>query len=107
MKKINFNNSIKNALQKLGFYKLTDIQKNVIPFVLDSQNLVIVSETGTGKTYAYLLPILEKINFFNNELQAVIILPTRELARQVYSKIIFFKDFINNLKVNLLIGGVD
>ena len=107
MKKINFNNSIKNALQKLGFYKLTDIQKNAIPFVLDSQNLVIVSETGTGKTYAYLLPILEKINFFNNELQAVIILPTRELARQVYSKIIFFKDFVNNLKVSLLIGGVD
>lgn len=106
--KINyFNNNINNALKKLGFENLTKIQSESIPYILDSQNLVVVSQTGTGKTYAYLLPILQKIDFLSNTLQAIIILPTRELARQVYSKLIFFKEFINNLKFNLLIGGVD
>lgn len=107
MIKINFQNAIKKSLDDLGFKKLTTIQEKAIPLILKKDNVVIVSETGTGKTYAYLLPILEKSDFNLNKIQAIIVLPTRELARQVYSKVLFFKTYFPSLKINLLMGGSD
>ncbi|MGL4647684.1 MAG: DEAD/DEAH box helicase family protein, partial [Mycoplasmoidaceae bacterium] len=104
---ININNNewINKTIKELNFKKFTDIQAKTIPLILKNQNVVGVSETGTGKTYCFLLPILNKIDFNNKEIQAIIIAPTRELARQLFSKFNDFKKHQPLLKTHLIIGG--
>ncbi|WP_240620236.1 DEAD/DEAH box helicase [Peribacillus acanthi] len=72
-----------DMLIKQGIKEPTDIQKRSIPVVLDGQDLIAQAKTGTGKTFAFLLPILEKIDRDAHYIQALIITPTRELAIQV------------------------
>ncbi len=104
---ININNIdwINKGVKEIPFVKFTDIQKKTIPSLLRNENVVGVSETGTGKTYCFLLPMLNKVDFNNEEIQGVVIAPTRELARQIFSKFNYFKKFNNELKVQLVIGG--
>ncbi len=61
----------------------TEIQEKAIPIISEGKNLIAQSQTGTGKTLAYLLPILQKIDVSKKELQAVVIVPTRELSMQI------------------------
>ena len=68
--------------------KPTEIQEEVIPLVLENKNIVGKSQTGTGKTHAFILPMLEKLDENKNECQAVIVVPTRELGKQIYDEII-------------------
>ena len=70
-------------LEELGFITPTDIQKQAIPFMLEGKDIVGQSQTGTGKTAAYSLPILEQIDSESSAVQALILAPTRELAQQV------------------------
>jgi ATP-dependent RNA helicase CshB len=74
---------------------------------LNDKSLIITSQTGSGKTLCYLLPILNRLDFTLNKVQAIIILPTKELARQIYSKINDFKANQPRLKCSLLIGNQD
>ncbi len=74
---------IVNSLKNLNLEKPTEIQKKAIPIILNEKNLIAQSETGTGKTLAYLLPILEKIDESKKEMQAIILAPTYELAVQI------------------------
>ena len=96
---------LNQAISDLKIKRYTDIQFKTIPSILKNNNTIGVSETGTGKTYAYLFPILEKINTSLNNIQAIIILPTRELANQIYSRSIYFKKYNKDLKIKLLVGG--
>ena len=73
---------IEVAIAKLGFRELTPIQQQSIPIIMQGKNLLAQSKTGTGKTAAFAIPILQKLEE-NNKLQAIIIEPTRELAIQV------------------------
>jgi ATP-dependent RNA helicase CshB len=98
---------IRNALKKQGINELTKIQEQVLPYVLNNKNVIITSQTGSGKTLCYLLPILNKIDVNINKIQSLIILPTKELTRQVYSRLIDFKKENNQLKMMLLIGNND
>jgi ATP-dependent RNA helicase CshB len=72
------------AIKHLRFYKPTEIQERLIPSILRGESVIGQSQTGTGKTHAYLLPIIEKIDPSREEVQAVITAPTRELATQIY-----------------------
>ncbi|WP_078555622.1 DEAD/DEAH box helicase [Bacillus alkalicellulosilyticus] len=72
------------ALHKKGIEIPTDIQNKVIPEMLEGQNVLARSQTGTGKTLAFLLPILSKLDSSNKDLQALILSPTHELAMQTY-----------------------
>lgn len=71
------------ALEKLGIFKPTPVQKASIPLILENRHIMVQARTGSGKTLAYLLPIIERLNYVFNEV--LIILPTRELAKQVES----------------------
>ncbi|MFH0923077.1 MAG: DEAD/DEAH box helicase [Candidatus Micrarchaeota archaeon] len=73
---------IERAIAKLGFVELTPVQQESIPIVMRGRNLLAQSKTGTGKTAAFAIPILQKLEE-NNKLQAVVVEPTRELAIQV------------------------
>lgn len=90
-----------NALKKLGYLSPSPVQSRVIPKALSGKSLVCQSETGSGKTHAYLVPILESIDFNLPRLQSVILCPSRELARQVYEFAFAFTRFFPKLKVRL------
>lgn len=71
------------GLDKLGINNPTPVQLQTIPIILQGKDVIGQSQTGTGKTLAYVLPLLEKIELGKQELQAVILAPTRELTRQI------------------------
>src|SRR5690554_8 len=72
-----------NYLEKLNFNKFTPIQTESFKYFNNKKHFVGVAPTGTGKTHAYLIPLIENINVNNNYLQSIIILPTNELISQV------------------------
>lgn len=99
-----------NALEKLGFYKPTEIQEQMIPLIAKGESAIGQSQTGTGKTHAYILPILEKIDPSRQEVQAVITAPTRELATQIYQQILKITEFTpaeESIMARCYIGGTD
>ncbi|MGE8206224.1 DEAD/DEAH box helicase [Heyndrickxia sp. NPDC080065] len=100
---------IEQAIHELGFYEPTEIQKKMIPNILRGESAVGQSQTGTGKTHAYLLPILQSVNPELNEVQAVITAPTRELANQIYHEILKITKFYEEQTINArcFIGGTD
>lgn len=101
---------IMEALDKIGFYDPTEIQQKVIPIVLKGESAIGQSQTGTGKTHSYILPIIEKIDPSKKEVQAVITAPTRELASQIYQEILKITDLTHGdeeITSRLFIGGTD
>ncbi|WNS74322.1 DEAD/DEAH box helicase [Bacillus sp. DTU_2020_1000418_1_SI_GHA_SEK_038] len=83
-----FKTFIMEAVKDLGFYEPTEIQERLFPTVLKGDSAIGQSQTGTGKTHAYILPILQKVDYEKQEVQAVITAPTRELASQIYHEIL-------------------
>jgi ATP-dependent RNA helicase DbpA len=93
------------VVAELGFEKLTKIQATSIPPLLLGQDLVGQSSTGSGKTVAFALPILEKVNLGKRELQALVLCPTRELSAQVAREIRKLGRGRPGLSVAVLSGG--
>ncbi|MFH1256623.1 MAG: DEAD/DEAH box helicase [Candidatus Diapherotrites archaeon] len=83
---LNINDSIKKAVQKKGFTDASEVQEKVIPEALQGKDLVGKSKTGTGKTAAFAIPIIEKI-VRGEGFSALVVVPTRELAVQVKEEI--------------------
>jgi ATP-dependent RNA helicase CshB len=95
---------IKEKLKQLGYETTTPIQEGVFTHIDHKKHLVGLAPTGTGKTHAYLLPILERINLEQQEIQAIIIVPTNELVIQVHQMLVEIDDrFI----VKAYYGGSD
>lgn len=90
-----------SALHKLGYDNPSPAQATVIPKALEGKSLVCQSETGSGKTHAYLIPLLQKTDFNLPRLQSIIICPSRELARQVYDFASAFSRFFPKFKARL------
>jgi superfamily II DNA/RNA helicase len=74
---------ILSAIEQLGYETPTEVQQKVIPLVLENKDLIVRSQTGSGKTAAYTIPICEMVEWLENKPQALILTPTRELALQV------------------------
>ena len=74
---------IMTALNSLGYENPTEVQSKVIPIVLEKKDLVAKSQTGSGKTASYGIPICELVDWLENKPQALVLTPTRELAVQV------------------------
>lgn len=85
--KLNLNPSLIEGLKKQGITKPTDIQSKTIPLALENKDIIGQSITGSGKTLAYLLPLYEKIDSSNKEMQAIILAPTHELVLQIDKQI--------------------
>lgn len=86
-KSLNVDRDIVKALDVLGYEKPTAVQKEAIPVIMDNHDLIIKSPTGSGKTAAFAIPLCEKIVWEEQEPQALILTPTRELAVQVHQEI--------------------
>lgn len=102
MKELNLNSQLVDKLAQKNIIKATNVQKQVIPCILQNQNIIFQSDTGTGKTLAFLLPLITKNDFLNNnDKNVIIITPTHELASQIKSETTYF----DNIKAALCFGG--
>lgn len=98
------------ALQSIGFQEPTEIQERIIPIIKKGDSAIGQSQTGTGKTHAYLLPVVDSINPQKEQVQAVITAPTRELATQIYEELNKLTKFCSEgetITSKLFIGGTD
>ncbi len=97
---------ILRALTDLGFTKPTSIQAKAIPHLLDSKaDLVALAQTGTGKTAAFSLPLIQNLNPMSRDVQAIILCPTRELCLQITSDIEKFIKYMPEVRVTAVYGG--
>ncbi|WP_208585928.1 DEAD/DEAH box helicase [Gracilibacillus suaedae] len=104
------NDWMNEVIGKLGFYEPTAIQAKVIPEALKGKDIIGQSETGSGKTHAFLIPLLNKIDTNQFETQVVLTAPTRELASQIYDEVKKIMQFSGNeadWRAKLIIGGTD
>lgn len=94
--------SIVSKLEEIGITEPTEVQKKIIPVISEGKNIMFQSETGTGKTFAYLLPLLSRLNSTENRMARLMIAsPTYELASQIKVQV----QKISGIKCALLIGG--
>ena len=97
---------ILRAIREMGYETPMPVQEKVIPYLLGHNNdVVALAQTGTGKTAAYGLPVLQKIDTTRNEVQAVIMAPTRELCLQITDDLKDYSKYINGLHVLAVYGG--
>lgn len=105
---LGISDDVVNAVKDLGFENPTPIQEQAIPVLLEGNNdFVGLAQTGTGKTAAFGLPLLELIDFKVNKPQALILCPTRELCLQIANDLKNFSKNINNANVVAVYGGAN
>jgi ATP-dependent RNA helicase SrmB len=100
---------LQKSLTKLGLDTPTEVQQRGIPLALEGRDLLISAETGSGKTAAYLLPMLHRFleqAAAGSATRGLVLLPTRELARQVFKHFTLLSEF-THLKAGLITGGED
>ncbi|PKL91318.1 MAG: ATP-dependent RNA helicase [Candidatus Goldiibacteriota bacterium HGW-Goldbacteria-1] len=96
---------VKKAAQEMGFEEATQIQSLAIPDMMKGLDVIGQAQTGTGKTAAFGIPIIEKIDLNSNLTQALVMCPTRELCVQVAEQIIKFSKYVKGIKVIPIYGG--
>ena len=102
----NLKDDVYKFIELNGFVSPTKIQEAVIFEALKGKGIVAISDTGTGKTHAFLIPIFNMIDTNINEVQAVITAPTRELALQIYNRAKLFNEVNSELRIRLVTGGI-
>ena len=97
---------IRRAIEELGFETPMPVQDEVIPYLLGSRNDVIaLAQTGTGKTTAFGIPVLQKINPKNKDTQALVLSPTRELCLQIADDLKDFSKYMKGVNIVAVYGG--
>lgn len=104
---IEIKEEITKALEEMGFKELTQIQKEAIPHVLSGKDIIAQSNTGTGKTAAFGIPVLENIDTKQKTPQAIALCPTRELAVQVSNEFKKMATYLDKVKIVSVYGGAD
>ena len=99
--------SLQERLKELELIIPTDIQKRTIPLVLNSKkDVVALAKTGTGKTAAFALPLLQLIHTDSKNIQVVVLAPTRELGHQIYDNFVSFNGLDSNINIASICGGI-
>ena len=100
------NDELMKSIKELGFKKPTPIQSKVIPHLLNSiQDLIATAQTGTGKTAAFGLPLLQLTETINDSIQTLILCPTRELCLQIGKDLSTYSKYLNNINTLSVYGG--
>ena len=105
MEDLQFSPFIAKALEELGFSALTEVQQKSIPIMKSGADLVAKAPTGTGKTFAFGIPLIDKIDVSVNETQAVVLAPTRELAVQIRTELQKIGKYVEGLRTAVVYGG--
>lgn len=104
---LNLSQEILKAVEDMGFEETSPIQSEAIPFIMEGRDIIGQAQTGTGKTAAFAVPVIEKIDAESRKLQAVILCPTRELVIQVSEEFRKLTKYKENLVVVPIYGGQD
>ena len=105
-KELGISDKLIQGLDEMNIKEPTKIQKAVIPYLLtNAGDLVAQAQTGTGKTAAFGLPILQHINVKGEKIQAVIIAPTRELCQQLAKQLFKFTKYTDKIYTEAVFGG--
>ncbi len=105
-KQLGLSDDILRALEELGFEKPSEIQTQAIPQLLaDEIDFIGLAQTGTGKTAAFGLPLLEKLDTNLNATQALVLAPTRELGQQIAEQLEKYSKFLSKINVLAVYGG--
>ena len=104
-KSVGLSQPILDNLKSLGYLEMTPIQQKGLPFILTNRDFIGQANTGSGKTAAFALGILSKLDLTNHMPQALVIVPTRELSEQVANEIRRLARFTSNIKVLAISGG--
>lgn len=102
---LEISDDLKAVVNEIGFSEMTPIQAESIPLLLQGKDLIGQSKTGSGKTAAFALPILQRLKTDERQLQALVMCPTRELCAQVAREIRRLGRKLKDLQVLLLVGG--
>lgn len=97
--------AMEKAMTAMGFTELTEVQRKTIPEMRSGADLVVKAPTGTGKTFAFGIPIIEQIDPEKPELQALILAPTRELAAQIHAELCRLTAYTSAIRIAVLYGG--
>ncbi|WP_298485953.1 DEAD/DEAH box helicase [uncultured Maribacter sp.] len=94
-------------LEELNISKPTEIQKKIIPLILNAKkDIVALAKTGTGKTVAFGVPLLQLVEVANPQIQVVILAPTRELGHQIYTNLISYASNNSSISIASICGGI-
>ena len=106
--KLGLNKNLQKAIKDLGFVEPTPVQKETIPYLInEDKDLIALAQTGTGKTAAFGLPIIEKIEIDRKIPQSIILCPTRELCLQITKDLKLYSKYIKELRITPIYGGSD
>ncbi len=105
IEEINCSEQVVSALRDMGYEEMTPIQTMAIPLILAGRDIVGQAQTGTGKTAAFGVPIVEKVDEYSEKTQALIMCPTRELAVQVSEEVVKIAKYKNGISVVPIYGG--
>jgi ATP-dependent RNA helicase RhlE len=104
---LNLSNPLINALTDLDFVNPTPVQQKAFPIIMSGKNLVAIAQTGTGKTFAYLLPLLRQLKFSEQrQPRILIVVPTRELVLQIVEEVKKLTTYIN-IRTEGIYGGTN
>lgn len=105
-KEFGFKEEINKAIEDLGFKTPMPVQEQAIPTILYNDiNLIALAQTGTGKTAAFGLPIINRIDFENKDIQALVLCPTRELCIQIANDLKKYSKYLKSAKIVPVYGG--
>lgn len=105
-KQLGLSNEVLKALTELGFETPSEIQQQAIPQLLaEDKDFIGLAQTGTGKTAAFGLPLLERMDPFNKSTQALVLAPTRELGQQIAEQIELYSKYMDKMNVLAVYGG--
>ncbi|MDE5930480.1 MAG: DEAD/DEAH box helicase, partial [Muribaculaceae bacterium] len=100
------NDALRKAIGEMGFEHPMPVQEKVIPGLLHGDHdLVALAQTGTGKTAAFGLPLIQRIDLRKHKTQALVLAPTRELCLQIAGDLADFAKYIDNLEILPVYGG--
>jgi ATP-dependent RNA helicase DeaD len=102
---MNLSNEIIRAVEEMGFEEMSPIQVKAIPPMLEGKDIIGQAQTGTGKTAAFGIPLLQKVDPRDRSLQAMVLCPTRELAIQVADEIRKLAKYMHGIKILPIYGG--
>ena len=98
---------IHRAVEAMGFVEMTEVQEKAIPLMMAGHDMIAKAPTGTGKTCAFGIPIIEHTDRQSTRTQSVILAPTRELAQQIAQELRELAQFIPEIRIACVYGGAN
>ncbi len=98
-------NEILKAVEKMGFTEMTPVQMKTLPLMMEGRDIIAIAPTGTGKTCAFGIPMLEYVNLDDKRVQELVLAPTRELSLQITDELKQLSRFIPGVRIACLYGG--